>query len=69
MVRMDEELRARGLRSRMLLQVHDELVFEVPADELELMKQLVPEVMESAIQLDVPLKADVSFGDNWYEAK
>ncbi|EFM08825.1 DNA polymerase I [Paenibacillus curdlanolyticus YK9] len=69
MVRMDEQLRARGLRSRMLLQVHDELVFEVPADELELMKELVPQVMESAIKLDVPLKADVSFGDNWYEAK
>ncbi|QHW33938.1 DNA polymerase I [Paenibacillus rhizovicinus] len=69
MVKMDAELRERGLRSRMLLQVHDELVFEVPADELELMKTLVPEVMESAIALDVPLRADVSYGDNWYEAK
>ncbi|WP_308635012.1 DNA polymerase I [Paenibacillus silvisoli] len=69
MVNMDKELRERGLRSRMLLQVHDELVFEVPAEELELMKTLVPQVMESALKLDVPLKADVSFGDNWYEAK
>ncbi|SDX16079.1 DNA polymerase I [Paenibacillus sp. CF384] len=69
MVNMDKELRDRGLRSRMLLQVHDELVFEVPAEELELMKTLVPEVMEGALKLDVPLKADVSFGDNWYEAK
>jgi len=69
MVRMDEELRARGLRSRMLLQVHDELVFEVPEDELETMKELVPHVMENAIALDVPLKADVSYGKNWYEAK
>ncbi|MFC5649139.1 DNA polymerase I [Paenibacillus solisilvae] len=69
MVRMDEQLRERGLRSRMLLQVHDELVFEVPPEELELMKTLVPEVMENALALDVPLKADVSFGDNWYEAK
>ncbi|MFD0958348.1 DNA polymerase I [Paenibacillus chungangensis] len=69
MVHMDKALRERGLRSRMLLQVHDELVFEVPPDELETMKQLLPEVMSGAAKLDVPLKADVSFGDNWYEAK
>jgi DNA polymerase-1 len=69
MVKMDETIRKRGLRSRMLLQVHDELVFEVPEAEFEEMKILVPQIMESAIQLDVPLKADVSFGANWYEAK
>lgn len=69
MVQMDEALRERGLKSRMLLQVHDELVFEVPPEELELMKQLLPEVMSGALKLDVPLKADVSYGDNWYEAK
>ncbi|MGN7411956.1 DNA polymerase I [Paenibacillus sp. SAF-068] len=69
MVQMDEALRERELKSRMLLQVHDELVFEVPADELELMKELVPAVMEKALELSVPLKAEVSFGDNWYEAK
>lgn len=69
MVRMHERLKEQGLRSRMLLQVHDELVFEVPEDELETMKTLVPEVMENAIELDVPLKADVHYGVNWYEAK
>lgn len=69
MVHMDKALFERGLKSRMLLQVHDELVFEVPADELELMKQLLPEVMEGALELSVPLKAEVSFGSNWYEAK
>ncbi|MHA6483282.1 DNA polymerase I [Paenibacillus sp. strain BS8-2] len=69
MVQMDAAMRERGLKSRMLLQVHDELVFEVPDDELELMKKLLPEVMESALKLDVPLKADVSYGSNWYEAK
>lgn len=69
MVHMDEALRERGLKSRMLLQVHDELVFEVPPEELELMKTLLPEVMSGALKLDVPLKADVSYGDNWYEAK
>lgn len=69
MVNMAERLHTDNLRSRMLLQVHDELVFEVPADELERMKQIVPEVMEQAIQLDVPLKADVSAGLDWYDAK
>lgn len=69
MVQIDEAMRERSLRSRMLLSVHDELVFEVPEDELETMKQLVAEVMESAIQLDVPLKVDVDYGINWYEAK
>jgi DNA polymerase-1 len=69
MVHMDAALRERKLKSRMLLQVHDELVFEVPKEELELMKSLVPEVMAGALKLDVPLKADVSYGDNWYEAK
>lgn len=69
MIRMQDSLQEKGLKSRMLLQVHDELVFEVPQDELEMMKQLVPEVMESALKLDVPLKVDVSFGHTWYEAK
>ncbi|WP_301171775.1 DNA polymerase I [Brevibacillus nitrificans] len=69
MIRMQDSLQEKGLKSRMLLQVHDELVFEVPQDELEIMKQLVPEVMESALKLDVPLKVDVNFGHTWYEAK
>jgi len=69
MMRMSEQLSERGLRSRMLLQVHDELVFEVPEDELEIMKNLVPETMKDALKLDVPLLAEVSVGANWYEAK
>jgi DNA polymerase-1 len=69
MVQMDKALYERGLKSRMLLQVHDELVFEVPEDELELMKELLPEVMAGALKLSVPLKAEVSYGSNWYEAK
>lgn len=69
MVHMDKALYERGLKSRMLLQVHDELVFEVPEDELELMKELLPEVMAGALTLSVPLKAEVSYGSNWYEAK
>lgn len=69
MVHMDAALAEQKLKSRMLLQVHDELVFEVPEDELELMKKLVPETMEKALALSVPLRADVSYGMNWYEAK
>ncbi|CAM2964129.1 DNA polymerase I [Paenibacillus sediminis] len=69
MIQMDQALQDHRLKSRMLLQVHDELVFEVPEDELETMKKLVPETMEKALPLSVPLKAEVSYGVNWYEAK
>jgi DNA polymerase-1 len=69
MVQMDERLKQEKLKSRMLLQVHDELVFEVPEEELDIMKRIVPEVMAGALVLDVPLKADVDYGLTWYEAK
>ncbi|AHD07138.1 DNA polymerase I [Paenibacillus larvae subsp. larvae DSM 25430] len=69
MVQMDERLKQEKLKSTMLLQVHDELIFEVPEDELETIKKLVPEVMEQALSLDVPLKVEVDEGENWYEAK
>ncbi len=69
MVQIADRLKRENVKSRMLLQVHDELVFEVPEEELETMKKLVPEVMENALKLDVPLKVDVDYGLNWYEAK
>lgn len=69
MVKLAEELKARNLESRMLLQVHDELIFEVPPHELAEMQELVPSVMETCIKLEVPLKVDVAVGDNWYDAK
>ncbi|HKA62852.1 MAG TPA: DNA polymerase I [Methylomirabilota bacterium] len=65
MVRMAERLRAEGLQSRMLLQVHDELLFESPAAETDRLRTLTVEVMESALPLDVPLKVDVKVGDDW----
>ena len=68
MIQIDQSLREMGLKSMMILQVHDELVFEVPDDELEVMKKLVTEKMEKAIQLLVPLKVDLGVGDNWLEA-
>jgi DNA polymerase-1 len=65
MVRMAGELESHRLRTRMLLQVHDELLFEVPADEVERLRALATQVMESAITLEVPLKVDVKVGDDW----
>lgn len=69
MIRLDQALRAGRFKSRMLLQVHDEIVLEVPANELTAIKTLVKEIMESAIELSVPLKVDESAGETWYEAK
>ncbi|WP_044640865.1 DNA polymerase I [Risungbinella massiliensis] len=69
MVQIDLEMSKRNLQSRMLLQVHDELIFEVPPDELPEMKQLVREQMEQSLELRVPLKVDINVGDTWYEAK
>ena len=65
MIRIDAELRERKLRSRMLLQVHDELVFEVAEDEVDTMKRLVTEHMEQVHELKVPLKVEVGVGPNW----
>jgi DNA polymerase-1 len=68
MIHIRERLRRERLSTQMLLQVHDELVFEVPVAEIEAVKPLVVEEMEHAIQLDVPIKADVGVGRNWFEA-
>ncbi|SFD59479.1 DNA polymerase I [Bacillus sp. OV194] len=69
MVEMDQVLKDQNLESLMLLQVHDELIFEVPENEIEKLCTLVPQVMESALGLDVPLKVDLNYGDTWYDAK
>jgi len=68
MIHTDAEFEKRGLRSAMLLSVHDELVFEVPKDELDTVKNLVKEVMEGVWKLRVPLKVNVAWGENWAEA-
>ncbi len=69
MIDMDEALEREGLKANMLLQVHDELIFEAPKDELAKLMELVPKVMESAMELNVPLKVDIASGDTWYETK
>ncbi|BDV41688.1 DNA polymerase [Geotalea uraniireducens] len=68
MLRVAERLRREGLRSRLIMQVHDELVFEVPEDERLTMEQLVRHEMEHAVSLRVPLLVDVNCGKNWSEA-
>jgi len=65
MISIDRKLTERGLQTRMVLQVHDELLFEVPAREAEEVEKLVREEMEGVVKLDVPLVADMAFGDNW----
>lgn len=68
MIAIDRELDARGLAARMVLQVHDELVFDVPEAQLPAVASLVREKMESAVSLDVPLKIDLGTGGDWLEA-
>ena len=69
MIRIHAALAARGLRGKMLLQVHDELVFEVPNDEMDAVTELVRVEMEHAADLSVPLVVDVGVGDNWLATK
>ncbi|MBN1176576.1 MAG: DNA polymerase I [Dehalococcoidales bacterium] len=69
MINLYREMEKRKLQSRMLLQVHDELVFEVPDDEMDTMRKLATEIMDSAVELTVPLKVDTKAGRNWGEMK
>ncbi|AVK62378.1 DNA polymerase I [Lactobacillus sp. CBA3605] len=69
MINMQAQLKASGLQATMLLQVHDELIFEAPAAEIPTLEKLVPSVMDSAIKLAVPLKVESHFGNTWYDAK
>ena len=65
MIAIDRQLRERNLETRMLLQVHDELLFEVPLEETDEIEQLVRAAMEGVVKLNVPLVADLAFGQNW----
>ncbi len=69
MIRVADRLREEGLAAKLVLQIHDELDFEVPKDEIETLSELVRQTMEGVCELRVPLVADVSVGDNWAEAK
>ena len=69
MLHVEDELERRNLKSRLLMQVHDELLLEVPEEEVEELMKLLKHEMETAVSLDVPLVADVGVGDNWLDAK
>ncbi|HET6975152.1 MAG TPA: DNA polymerase I [Pyrinomonadaceae bacterium] len=69
MLKVDEEFKRAGLESRMLMQVHDELLIEVPEKEVSQVTEILKHEMENAVSLDVPLVADVGVGDNWLDAK
>ena len=68
MIRVDQRLKAEGLKSRLLLQVHDELLIEAYTEELDAVEQILSEEMEGAAELSVPLEIDMKQGENWYEA-
>lgn len=67
MIEVDKQISAKGLKSKMIMQVHDELVFELPKEELEELKQLVVTAMELSQPLKVPLVVDVNYGESWKE--
>ena len=69
MVRVDERLKSENMRSRLILQVHDELLVEAPGDEAENAAEILQEEMENAVTLSVPLTADAAIGKTWYDAK
>ena len=69
MVSIDEKMKARGVKSRMLLQIHDELIFECPTAEIPEMTELVRQEMEHAWELKVPLVVSIGSGPSWEDAK
>ena len=69
MIRVDEALRAAGMKSRLILQVHDELLIETWKDEIPQVSRILEEEMKGAAHLAVELEVDMHQGDNWYEAK
>jgi DNA polymerase-1 len=68
MINIHARIREGKFRTRMILQVHDELVFEVPENEIEKIQPIIREEMETVYPLDVPLKIDMAYGSNWDEA-
>jgi DNA polymerase-1 len=69
MIKVYKKIKEQGLKSKIVLQVHDEMMIEVPIDEKEQVEKIMKESMESAADLKVPLIAEISSADNWYECK
>jgi DNA polymerase-1 len=68
MIKTDRRIRQEGLQSRMILQIHDELVFDTTPDEVERLEAIVREEMENVIELSIPLTVECNHGHNWLEA-
>lgn len=69
MIKVDRRLREQGMRTRLILQVHDELILEAPLDEAEAAARLLKECMESVMHLEAPLKTDITMGGDWRACK
>lgn len=69
MIDISKEFKKRNIKSKMILQVHDELVFDCLKEEVEVVSSIVKDLMENAVKLNVPLKVDLEFGNDWYQAK
>ncbi|WP_040981826.1 DNA polymerase I [Oceanobacillus jeddahense] len=69
MIDLDHRMKQEKLQAKLLLQVHDELILEAPEDEIETLKEIVPEMMEKTVEISVPLKVDYSYGESWFDAK
>ena len=69
MVELFAKINELKLESKMVLQIHDELVFDVKKDEEEVLTKIIKDVMENTVKLDVPLKVEISSGKNWYDTK
>ena len=68
MINVYNKMKQSELKSKMILQIHDELLFDVPKNEIEILPSIVKNEMENAIKLNVPLKVDCDYGKNWFEA-
>ncbi|GIO21710.1 DNA polymerase I [Oceanobacillus sp. J11TS1] len=69
MIDLDHRIKQENLQAKLLLQVHDELILEAPEEEIEILKEIVPEMMENTVEISVPLKVDYSYGESWFDAK
>ena len=69
MINVHNELKSKNLKSRLILQIHDELIIESPDNEVDEVKELLSNCMENAVKLNVKLKVDINVGNSWYETK
>ena len=69
MININEKIKDQNLASKMIIQIHDELIFEVPKEEIFIMESMLRESMSSALELKVPLTVDISYADNWGDLK